>query len=217
MPISTVYRLTTLLENRGLISSLGHDMGFAAGPICMKIALNIKTEAALLQLAQPVLQALALRTDESVALLIADGYEALCVDMYESSQAVRCSFSRGRSQPLLKGASAKALLAFQPDPVREAILQHFQQRSPLPVNLLADLQTIQQAGYATSSSEVDEGVWGASAPVFHGRHLQGVITLMAPIHRANQQTAHFIQEVITAAQAVSLSLSQTATLPTVST
>lgn len=206
LPISSAYRITGLLEQQELIANLGHDMGYVAGPKFLKMAFKVQAGVSTAQLAGPTLQALAVRTMESVALMVASGHEALCVDLYESPQAVRCSFSKGKTHPLLLGASAKTLLAFLPPQTRQAVLDHYLERGVVQEGFTEQLKLIEQTGYSTSTGEVDEGVWGASAPIFRGTALQGVITIMAPIHRASPRSDWLIEQAIAAAQDVTQSL-----------
>jgi DNA-binding IclR family transcriptional regulator len=53
---------------------------------------------------------------------------------------------------------------------------------------------IRAAGYAVSQSEIDDGIWGVSAPLIDSRdRLQGAISLMAPAFRAQQRTERLIR------------------------
>jgi DNA-binding IclR family transcriptional regulator len=71
----------------------------------------------------------------------------------------------------------------------------------------AELQQIRAQGYAVSDSEVDPGVWGVSAPIFHrsGRSAGSgaSITLMAPSTRAIGRESQFIDGTLRTARAIS--------------
>jgi DNA-binding IclR family transcriptional regulator len=71
----------------------------------------------------------------------------------------------------------------------------------------AELSQIRAQGYAVSDSEVDPGVWGVSAPIFHrmGRASSSgaSITLMAPSTRAVGRESQFIDATARAARAIS--------------
>src|SRR3546814_19541057 len=110
--------------------------------------------------------------------------------MVESTHPLRCSFVKGRSLPLGKGASAKALLAFM-NPARQAAalnrLSDENVLSPDARNAFEhQLEQIRTPGYATSNSEVDAGIWGISAPIYTHQDTPtaAVITLLAPTTRA---------------------------------
>jgi DNA-binding IclR family transcriptional regulator len=142
-----------------------------------------------------------------VGLIVAVNDRAICVEMVDSEQSLRCSFEKGRSVPLRAGASAKCLLAHLPDSAREALLavQH-----PEPAQrqaAAAELAAIRQAGYAMTAGEVDPGVWGVSAPLFGpGRRAVGAITLMAPVMRAEGQESALADMTVVAAARISRGL-----------
>jgi len=90
-------------------------------------------------------------------------------------------------------------LAFLSSPHREVILREAVESEVLSSEQRTELEReiiqIRSQGYAISSSEVDEGIWGISAPLLVGKDkLLGTLTLMAPISRAKEQTQSFIQQ-----------------------
>jgi len=125
--------------------------------------------------------------------------------MVESDQSLRCSFSKGRSHPLLRGASAKALLAYLPAAVCEDIVRRQLAHNPHEIEpLQQELLTIRAQGYAVSEGEVDWGVWGVSVPVFYKPgQAAGVITLMAPAVRVQHRHRELISATVDAATAIS--------------
>jgi DNA-binding IclR family transcriptional regulator len=131
--------------------------------------------------------------------------------MIESPLSLRCSYSKGRSQPLSRGASAKALLAFLSQAVQNEVCDRLlggdaDARSAL----FQELKTVRAQGYAESEGEVDPGVWGASAPIFsHGERLEGSISLMIPNMRVGSRRDELIQQTIETAKAISMRLHQT--------
>jgi DNA-binding IclR family transcriptional regulator len=132
----------------------------------------------------------------------------VCLAMVESDQPLRCSFARGRAHPLTKGASAKALLAYLPQPRAEALIAGCTGNDPQAADKLrAQLEDIRQKRYATSESEVDLGVWGVSAPLIadSGR-LEGTITLMAPLVRIAGRESELAQLTRAAADRISYRL-----------
>ncbi len=144
---------------------------------------------------------------ESIGLLMAVNNQAVCLDMVESRQPLRCSFVKGRGLPLCKGASAKALLAFMDKDRRAAALRHIVREKIVDAGDIAplelDLSAIAQRGYCTTDSEVDEGVWGVSAPIFQQGGSAAVITLMAPTTRTRNRERSFIDMTVTVASRIS--------------
>lgn len=210
IPLSSAYRHLTTLKERGFIVDLGRDGGYGPGRVCMQIAQNFDRTSHVLAVALPEMQRLSLRTQESVGLMKALGTEVYCVEMIESPLSLRCSYSKGRSQPLSRGASAKALLAFLPQAVQDEVCNRLLAGDPdARSTLLQELRAIRERGYAESESEVDPGVWGASAPIFsHGDRLEGSISLMIPSMRVGNRRDDLIQQTIETAKAISLRLHQ---------
>jgi len=185
LAISTLYRQLALLKSWGFVQEI--DATYMPGPRCLQLAWGFDQSSWLMRESLPGMQDLSAATKETVGLMVALRDHIVCLDMVESSQSLRCTFVKGRALPLYHGASAKALLAFLPPAQRERIVQAGAQQQPPvpPESLQSELAQIRAQGFATSSSEVDEGVWGVSVPIFPTTDkLLGAITLMAPIGRS---------------------------------
>ncbi len=210
-PLSTVYRNLGALRRWGLVSEIGPDAGYGPGPASIQLAWGFDTTSHLMSVARPELLRIADRTKESVALMAPVAGHAMCLDMVESSQSLRCSYAKGRSLPLVRGASAKALLAFLPEADREAIIAtHLDADSAEAARLRKSLATIRRQGYAESEGEIDAGVWGTSAPVFATRGaVAGAISLMAPAFRIERSHDVLIRMIAQAAACVSKRLQST--------
>ncbi|WP_321345250.1 IclR family transcriptional regulator [Breoghania sp.] len=206
VPLSSAYRHIALLKKYDLIVDLGRDAGLAPGPACWRLGQAMDNMEMIASLARPVMLELSRVTQESVGLMQAVAADVFCVDMIESAQPLRCSFAKGRAQPLHKGASAKLLLAHMPEDTRRLALQALPRGAELEA-LEAELATIRARGYAISESEVDFGVWGVSAPVFGpGQRLVCGLTLMVPIIRVGDRQEEFVSATVGAAADISLLL-----------
>ncbi|MBN8414425.1 IclR family transcriptional regulator [Halomonas cupida] len=186
-PTSTAYRHLRQLLAWGMVSEREGGT-YAPGPQAVRLQQGFERSNDLLKWARPVLMELTDLTEEGSALLVPVRDHALCVDMIDSSQPLRCCYHRGQVQPLLKGASARALLAFMSDEERAMALAL---RTPKEQSdALTGLEQIRAQGVATSLGEIDGGIWGASAPVFSARgKLKAVVSLMAPEARVRHKTA----------------------------
>jgi DNA-binding IclR family transcriptional regulator len=203
---STLYRLLARLKRWGFV--LESDGCYAPGPLSLQLALGFDLSSHLVRQARADMIQLARQSHESVGLIVAVNDAAICLDMVESEQALRCSFEKGRSVPLRAGASAKCLLAHLPESRRNAVLQA-QYGDPVQRQAaLAELLAIHQAGYAMTAGEVDAGVWGVSAPLFGAaRRAVGALTLMAPVTRAQGQEIALTDMTMVAAARISRGLS----------
>lgn len=211
IPLSSVYRHLVSLQRWGLIGEAGGDGRHSAGPLSLQLALRYQNDAGLSTLARPLLMRLAKQSRETVALMVATHFQAICIDLIESQQALRCAFAPGKGQPLVRGASAKALLAFMPASQRQDALERNLATSAERNRLEAELSAIRTTGYAESDGEIDAGVWGVSAPLF-GRpsHLHGVVTVMAPSARGRARRDEILAMTIETARRISLHLADDA-------
>ncbi|CAJ0732955.1 IclR family transcriptional regulator [Ralstonia mannitolilytica] len=209
LPQSTLYRQVALLKRWGFV--LESAGTYAPGPISLQLALGFDHASHLVQEARIGMGRLVAESGESVGLVVAVKDQAVCLEMVESQQSLRCSFEKGRGVPLLAGASAKSLLAFMPAAASRAILADLLAGQPeQQAQLQTELAEIRAAGYALSEGEVDPGVWGVSVPVFRlPGHALGAITLMAPATRVRGKEQRLIDMTVAAAASISARLQDT--------
>jgi DNA-binding IclR family transcriptional regulator len=204
---STLYRQLSLLKRWGFVIDRQNE--YSPGPMCVPLAWGFDQSSFLIQASHEKLNELSRASGESIGLLAAVRHQVVCLDMVESSHSLRCSFVKGRSLPLGKGASAKALLAFMGPAHQAHELDHLgdsAQFDEAARSLLEQqLADIRKQGHATSNSEVDAGIWGISAPVFqqHGKTAAAVITLMAPWSRAQGREQQLTDLIVRAASQIS--------------
>jgi DNA-binding IclR family transcriptional regulator len=174
----------------------------------LQLALGFDVNSLLVEASRNEMQQLARASQESIGLVVAVRHQVMCLEMVDSQHSLRCSFEKGRAVPLKAGASAKSLLAFMADRARAEVLDSVFGNDPVGrAAIEAELQQIRAQGYAVSDSEVDPGVWGVSAPIFHhsGRSAgsSASITLMAPSTRAIGRESQLIDGTLRTARAIS--------------
>jgi DNA-binding IclR family transcriptional regulator len=189
LPVPTAYRIVHALVAQGLLrqTPTGYRLGSTALDLGRRAAAGFDLGSAVGR----ELRALADATQETGVLSVLDeaARVAVCVDRVDSAQPVRLSLEIGRRVPLHAGAASKALLAFAPVVVREAVLA-----DPLPKvgpgtltsrrALARELDTIREQGYAVSREETNEGAWGVAAPILGvGDVLLGSIGMVGPLVR----------------------------------
>lgn len=206
MATSTVYRQVALLKRWGFVSE--RDGEYAPGPVSLQLAVGFDNAEQLMREARPEMERLSRESGESAGLVVAVKNQVVCLDIVESTQPLRCSFERGRGVTLLRGASAKSLLAFMPRAACDAVLNELLIHEPASRERLADeLEAVRRAGFAISESEVDAGIWGVSVPVYRRRdRAAGSLTLMAPSVRATSREKNLIDRTVIAAGRISARL-----------
>jgi DNA-binding IclR family transcriptional regulator len=194
LPVPTAYRIAGSLVAQGLLrpTSGGYRLGSAALDLGRRAAAGFDLGNAV----GGELRALAEATQETGLLSVLDegARTAVCVDRVDSAQPLRLTLEIGRRVPLHAGAASKALLAFGPVSVREAVLA-----GPLPrlgpgtltsASALRDeLDEIRTAGFAVSREETNEGAWGVASPILGvGDVLLGSIGMAGPLVRCTPET-----------------------------
>jgi DNA-binding IclR family transcriptional regulator len=168
---STVQRILQTLKAHNFVSQDIETRQYRLGKVYFSFLQTLQTTYPIIQTSIPFLKQLLNATGETVHLNIIDGKERLCINMLESSQALKASMPIGSRSPLYAGASSKCLLAFCDQRFQE---QYINTIDPLPVteNTITDKKTlrehlhrIRQAGYAKSLGERNPGLGSLSAPV----------------------------------------------------
>lgn len=205
VPVSTTYRYLASLRSYGLIWELP-DQLYAAGPRCVQLENSFRRTFQQSSYRE-FMEKLAARTGETVAYLVVQDRDAICIDTVESNQPLRYTFSRGVAKPMLRGASAKAMLPWLD---QEALRQRIEESPELSdsdrVRLSEEIPLIRERGYAVSLGEVDHGVWAVGAPVFKASgELDGSVSVIAPYFRVKGTEQRYIDLVVEAARGMTRS------------
>jgi len=186
---STVFRLAEALVSSGLLVRAG-DAGYRISPRLVYIALKGPGILDLRSVAQPVMVRLAEETGETVALSIRLEGTRMYVGQVESRQPIRRVIEMNEPLPLSIGASAKALLAWVPEPEARRILEGTRSRwpdcatAPHLERFLAELPAVRKEGFAMSSGErVADGAAVAAPILADNGDVLGSLAVMAPRHR----------------------------------
>jgi len=161
----TLYRLLQTLEAKGFIHSHGNPMQFELGPAVHRLAHAWDRSFPVVSVSKPVLEALWRSTGETVALMLAaSSFERTCAIELRSPHPISYSRGTGYSDPMHRGASGKAILAFLPGEEQERALACVEP-ARMRDALAAELVGIRKNGYALTSAELVEGVCAIGAPV----------------------------------------------------
>lgn len=197
IPISTVYRLLAILIDWEFITFAKQYGTYTIGAQSIKTHDKYYRHSLLMKSSRQEIENLAKKTQETVAVITSNLRETICVDMIESEQALRCSFVIGQGNTLVRGASAKTLLAFRDAHYQALVFETHAdqlQNNQFKAELEIELQHIQHQGYGISTSEIDTGVLGISAPIFKGQEILAVVSLMAPEFRVTHRLDELIKE-----------------------
>jgi DNA-binding IclR family transcriptional regulator len=109
---STVLRLFGSLESFGYIRRLENG-SYHLGPKLAELAAVYQDSFNLQSYVMPALETIVAETNESATFYLAEGRSRVCLFRVETSQVIRDHIRVGDALPLDKGASGKALMAFE--------------------------------------------------------------------------------------------------------
>jgi len=217
LPKSTAYRYLATLKSHGLIEENGRPGHYRLGVKVLELSWIARRHLDILNIARPVMEELAKKTQESVFLFVVHGQRAICIEGIESAHPLRLAFERGRTLFLHAGASAKVLMAYldeeeQDKVIREVGLPKLTKYTITdPKNLKAELRDIRKRGYAVSHGEVDPTTRAIGAPILdeHGKIIAG-LSVAGPKHRLDEdKLKRFIPMVVEAANRIAQQLIKT--------
>jgi len=171
-PRSTVYRLLATLADLEFVEA-GHGrgsyrLGFKLFALGSTVVQRFDERTAAL----PVMERLHDETGETVFLCVRRDRQAVCIERLEGLRVALLELRLGGALPLHLGAAPRALLAFEPESTWQDYLDGvaLQPRAPAsPLSrsdVLAELASTRQRGYAVSDQDVTIGVASVGAPIF---------------------------------------------------
>jgi IclR family KDG regulon transcriptional repressor len=178
------------------------------------LGMLVRHQMDLRTVAQPELQRLAELTGETAALFVSDLLGPICIDVVQSSKAMRVFAHPGTRMPWNAGTSPKVILAYLPADERERILSRggFERYTDFtvtdPNRIREILGDIRAAGYHVGIRDLDADALGVGAPIFDdaGR-IAAAISVAAPAVRIPRaDLARTVELVRDAASAISRQL-----------
>lgn len=185
-----ILRMLHSLEHRGLVRR--NETGcYRLGNTAIVLGTAASTQVDLVRVANPVLERLGQKVNETTLLRIIDNGESLCIAKFEPTRDLRVHSMIGRRRPLYAG-SYKVLLAFLPPAVQHHYIPETLEKFTPHTNtnkekLKAELVRIRDNGYCISRGQVSEQLVAVAVPVlaFDGSVI-GAINVMAPTFRTQE-------------------------------
>lgn len=204
IPVSTIYRYLRTLREFDLVEE--SDGEYTPGPALATAAVGGVTRNMLVELADPILEKLTLRTSETASLTVRIGSYAMCIHQRESPHYLRLAFTVGQVLPLYAGAGSRVLLAYAPvEILREVLareLQSYTDNTPDRDSLTRRLKSTRLSGIATSRGEFTPGSVAVAAPVFRADGIVCAVTVAGPGFRCTPAWQANTKQVLSDATAV---------------
>jgi IclR family acetate operon transcriptional repressor len=190
LPTSTVHRLLTTLERRGLVGHEPASGHWMVGLGLFRIGSTYLRIRKLPEIARTQIRELSHAVDETVNLSLIDGPQLICVAQMESHAAVRAFFRIGGNLPIHASGGGKAILAAMSAEARRAWLgndqlQRFTEHTHVSRRALqTELTTITERGFSIDDEEHTPGMRCVAAAVLdEWREPVGAISISAPTVR----------------------------------
>jgi len=187
---STAFRLLAALEERDLVEQNSERGSYRLAFGILRLASAIPTRIDLTRQAQPVVDELAAKLDETVNLAVVQEHYAVNVQQARGSAAVTSWNWVGQLTPLHATSSGKVLLAHMPADRRLEILRTAGQPRLTEHTitdrdeLLAQLDEVREGALGTAFEEMEIGLNAASVPVRdHTGSVVGALSVAGPAFR----------------------------------
>ncbi|MDX6620739.1 MAG: IclR family transcriptional regulator, acetate operon repressor [Gaiellales bacterium] len=169
LPKSTTSRLVAALERNSLVQRDSARGAIRPGPAVLRFAQRGVDDADLIELAQPVLHALAAETGETINLAILTPTGVNHLVQVDSRHLIGAASWVGRGVALHPAANGKIFLAAGVAELPPGELERFTPHTITDrAHLAGALDTIRAVGYATAIDELEVGLSAVAAPVRGG-------------------------------------------------
>jgi DNA-binding IclR family transcriptional regulator len=186
---STVHRVLATLESKRFVQHDEATGRYHLGLRILELAMLVVEHMDLRRQARPFLLRLSEEYRETIDLGVLDGTDIVYLEVIESPQRVKLAAAPGQRLPACCTSSGKAILAFLPEnEVKQIMVQGLRRYTPgtivSPEDLLADLRSTRERGFAIAESEFEDGINAVAAPILDTRQKPiAVVALAGPSFR----------------------------------
>lgn len=187
LPKSTVHDYLRSLRKLGFV--VQEDDAYRLGFRLLELGGRMKHRNRLFHVAKPELERLVDRTDEMASVNVEEGGRFVVLHAEKGNESLQLGLYPGITIPIHTHAAGKSILAGFSDEKIDRILD---ERGLEPItahtitdreDLLAELETIRERGYAVDWNEQIVGMGVVAAPVAVDGHVVGSIGLVCPTDR----------------------------------
>jgi len=206
---AAVHRVLASLRSRDLVQLDERTHRYSLGPASLSLGLSALSRVDVRKLALPELALLSQLTNETSTLSVRVGFERIYLDQITPPREVIMSVSIGVRYPLHAGASSKAFLAFLGDAEIERYLAEplVSVTDSTVINredLLAELHSIRERGWASSSGERQSGAASIAAPVLnHAGAPVAVLSVSGPKDRFDTHNEKYVKLLLESTKRIS--------------
>jgi DNA-binding IclR family transcriptional regulator len=185
MTKARVSRHLSTLSDLGLVARMPDNSGYRLGPMLFRLSNAALDQYEITNIAYRYMVMLRNKISESLLLAIPAGGDALIVSTISSGKPLSPQLVRGTRWTMPMSPTARLILAFSPENVRERVLARRTERNTDqelafdPVKTRRTLAKIQARFYEYDPDPHDAGFSTLSAPVFdHSERLEAALTIV---------------------------------------
>lgn len=185
MTKARVSRHLSTLADLGLVARMPDNSGYRLGPTLLRLSKAALDQYEITNIAYRYMVVLRNEIDESLLLEIPAGGDALIVSSISSSKTLGPRVVRGTRWTIPMSPTARLILAYSSDHIRERILARRSDRNT-DVELAFDandmrstMETIQNRFYEYDANAHEAGFATVTVPIFdHSEELQAALTVV---------------------------------------
>lgn len=194
LPKTTCHRILGTLTHMGLLRV--DDQGrFGPGALLLAMGMNFLSQTDIRSLARPLMEQLAMETQETCHLGVMQFPWVVYLDKVESPLAIRMHSEVGAINPIYCTGLGKAVVAFSPPEVVDEVCElPLEARTPRtitsPGELRRELAKIRDRGFAIDDVENEAGIRCVGAPILgHDGNAVAALSLAGPETRLTLDVA----------------------------
>jgi IclR family pca regulon transcriptional regulator len=213
MTRATVRRLLLTLVREGYAKTDGKY--FSLQPKVLKLGFAVISSMGIWEVAQPIMNTLSDRLQESCFAVVLDGNEVTYVAKADSKRLVNIGINVGSHAPVHAVSSGRVLLAALPDDKLQQLLENatFEQLTPhtvvSKVQLREKIEEVRALGWSIVDQELEIGLRSISVPL---RHTDGevfaALNVCCPSARISPEEirTRILGELLTASKEITMGL-----------
>ena len=185
MTKARVSRHLSTLTDLGLVARLPDNSGYRLGPTLFRLSRAALDQYEITNIAYRYMVMLRNEIDESLLLAIPAGGDALIVSNISSSKTLGPRVVRGTRWTIPMSPTARLILAYSSDHIRERILARRSDRNTDQVlafdanDMRSTMKTIRSRFYEYDANAHDAGFATVTVPIFdHSEELQAALTVV---------------------------------------
>lgn len=169
---STVFRLVHTLRSLGYLTASSDEPKYGLGPKVLTLGFAVLSGLELREVAQPYLQQLSQKVEETVNLAVRDGWQLIYIERIKTQNIININLHVGSRLELYNTALGRVLAAFEDSEWLSGYLQYLRKLPEAKPywndsgeKLLEILKTVRTRDLAVNDEELTPGLRSVAAPV----------------------------------------------------